>query len=85
MNLNDSEAFTELLVAYKRAWITIKVREAMQQNPASNRETVWDRAEQSASQGLEPAFQAVRDAKDLLAATRQGLGTLKLPDLRKES
>ena len=84
MNLNDSEAFTELLVAYKRAWITIQVREAMQQNPARNREIVWDRAEQSASQGLEPAFQAVRDASNVLTTLRQALGTLALPDLRKD-
>jgi hypothetical protein len=84
MDLNDSRAFTDLLVAYKRAWITIQVRDAMQRNPASNRETVWDWAEQSASEGLEPVFQAVCDSSDVLTALRQALSTLALPDLRKD-
>jgi hypothetical protein len=79
MNLRDSEAFTEMLVLYRRMWIQCKVADAMIRNPHVNRESVFDWAEEVATEGLAPVFQALEEGKDILDALREATKAVAPP------
>jgi len=82
MDQNDSLAFIELLVMYKRLWIANRVADALRRNPDSDRETVWMWVEGVATEGLEPVFQALESGQDVLSALREALKAVGPPDER---
>jgi hypothetical protein len=80
MEHQDTVAFISLLSAYKRLWIKCRVAQSMARNPSADRETVESFLEEAATEGFEPAFEALHSEQGVQAALRVALETFPPED-----
>ncbi len=70
MEHNDSIAFTEMLVLYRRMWVRYKILDALSHNPDVDLDELTEWTEKVADEGLKPVFDALEEGKDVLDALR---------------
>jgi hypothetical protein len=79
MELRDSEAFMEMLVFYRRMWVRYQVMDALYRNPHANQYKIIDWAEEVATEGLKPVFDALEQGRDVLDALREATKAVAPP------